>query len=582
MLLIATGLFVGGSAYAEDQTINATLVHTASASWASNLGRDNTLDSEKEYYNTETGSGWAGAAFAEFSATLPEGAIISKVTLKWSALNGNNNADRDNNIYCLNVGQTVDYDDILANNGNAFLFSGVKTFITKISGRGTYVDETDVTNAVKAIYENGQSYVIFQWTGNAGGAELYGKASEDAPVLTIEYLVGASEAELALIDLEKSLETANAKVSGYIVGEGLFQYPTSEMLALTNAIAQAQNVYDTQKDSAEALKAAKAALDNAVETFAPVMNVPDPAQAYILSLKTDAGTFPISIAEGKDNVRIQEVGTPVYFVPKDGGFAITNGTEYVNYLAGGQTWDITGTSEAYGWTIAALDDGTYTINGKNGLFGTNTKDGANANSICYGNKKTSDGFYNWTIAELTEIKVNVTDAGWATLYTTVALDFEGTGLTAYTAKVEENVVKLTEVKDVPANTGVVLKGKDDYTIPVITASKTEKGDLVGSTSNTEYNAEDGYTYYILTTAGENEVQFNPVTSGTIAAGKAYLKLPAGTGTKLRVAIEGEATAISGIATEKVENGATYNVAGQLVDDNYKGIVIKNGKKYLNK
>ena len=30
------------------------------------------------------------------------------------------------------------------------------------------------------------------------------------------------------------------------------------------------------------------------------------------------------------------------------------------------------------------------------------------------------------------------------------------------------------------------------------------------------------------------------------------------------------------------NAATYNMAGQRVGKNYKGVVIKNGKKYMNR
>jgi len=42
----------------------------------------------------------------------------------------------------------------------------------------------------------------------------------------------------------------------------------------------------------------------------------------------------------------------------------------------------------------------------------------------------------------------------------------------------------------------------------------------------------------------------------------------------------EATGIKSIATDAAENGAIYNVAGQRVNAAYKGIVIKNGKKYI--
>ena len=43
----------------------------------------------------------------------------------------------------------------------------------------------DITAAVSAIAAEGQNYIVLQWTGNAGSADLYGKASDNAPVLLI-------------------------------------------------------------------------------------------------------------------------------------------------------------------------------------------------------------------------------------------------------------------------------------------------------------------------------------------------------------------------------------------------------------
>ena len=52
---------------------------------------------------------------------------------------------------------------------------------------------------------------------------------------------------------------------------------------------------------------------------------------------------------------------------------------------------------------------------------------------------------------------------------------------------------------------------------------------------------------------------------------------------LTISIDGEATAIQGIVTDKADSDApAYNLAGQRVADNYRGIIIKGGKKYLNK
>ena len=42
------------------------------------------------------------------------------------------------------------------------------------------------------------------------------------------------------------------------------------------------------------------------------------------------------------------------------------------------------------------------------------------------------------------------------------------------------------------------------------------------------------------------------------------------------------TAINTIEADKVQNGVIYNLAGQKVDNSYKGLIIKNGKKMLQK
>lgn len=48
-------------------------------------------------------------------------------------------------------------------------------------------------------------------------------------------------------------------------------------------------------------------------------------------------------------------------------------------------------------------------------------------------------------------------------------------------------------------------------------------------------------------------------------------------------IDNETTGINLIENNSnVSNNAIYNLAGQKVDASYKGIVIKNGKKYLMK
>lgn len=72
---------------------------------------------------------------------------------------------------------------------------------------------------------------------------------------------------------------------------------------------------------------------------------------------------------------------------------------------------------------------------------------------------------------------------------------------------------------------------------------------------------------------------------TLAADAASLQLgrSGNTGaciTKLTVVRGGDATAIKNIEAASAKQGKTYNVAGQEVSASYKGLVIKNGKKYV--
>ena len=183
----------------------------------------------------------------------------------------------------------------------------------------------------------------------------------------------------------------------------------------------------------------------------------------------------------------------------------------------------------------------------------------------------------------TSVPVEVSAAEWATLYTPFALNFAGTGLTAYTASVNENVVTLNEVTDVPANTGVVLKGNaGSYNIPLTASSTNTQGELQGSPVVARWTSDDA-DYYMLALNGK-KVQFTKLISGNIAAGKAYLVLPKDptTGARtLTVAFsEGGTTGISEIENSKSKIENYFNLNGQRVSKPTKGLYIVNGKKVV--
>lgn len=61
-----------------------------------------------------------------------------------------------------------------------------------------------------------------------------------------------------------------------------------------------------------------------------------------------------------------------------------------------------------------------------------------------------------------------------------------------------------------------------------------------------------------------------------------LSSPTATWVTLLKVVRETATGIQEIPVKVINNGAIYNLAGQRVNENYKGIVIKNGKKYFQK
>ena len=176
------------------------------------------------------------------------------------------------------------------------------------------------------------------------------------------------------------------------------------------------------------------------------------------------------------------------------------------------------------------------------------------------------------------IQATIGSEGWATLYTDYALDFAGVeGLTAYTATLTDNTVTLTQVDNVPAGTGVVLQGASNtYEIPVAESSETAKGDLKGSTTTAK--EADG-NQYVLIMNSESNAQFTKATSGSIAAGKAYLEKAESESRILNVVFAGEATGIKAIETTQAD-GNIYNMAGQRVAAPQKGLFIMNGKKVI--
>ena len=176
-------------------------------------------------------------------------------------------------------------------------------------------------------------------------------------------------------------------------------------------------------------------------------------------------------------------------------------------------------------------------------------------------------------------------SGYATYAADYAVNYSEQGLTAYAVKVAADNSKVSATPFtgvVPAGEAVLVKGTayQEYTLtPATTAAdETFDTDLLASDGTV---TADGAQHFAFGT--KNGVSgFKLVNSGVaIPAKKGYL-LISNAGAKEFFAFEGKTTGISVVETAPAADGNVYNMAGQRVSKNYKGLVIVGGKKYLNK
>ena len=213
---------------------------------------------------------------------------------------------------------------------------------------------------------------------------------------------------------------------------------------------------------------------------------------------------------------------------------------------------------------------------------------------CTGSKM---GWYGMEFTPAAEnYALTTADADFYTLY----LDYDATipaGVEVYSSVLSEDKTVMTvnkvEGTVLPANTAVLLKspaGAGEFTFEHATeAAATVETALLGVTETTPYAelTPEGKTLLTLGTK-DGVVAFRKpyAADGSLAANRAYLLLDNTTGEakSIRVVIGGDdTTGISEVNAAKAEAEAPiYNMAGQRVAAGTKGLLIKNGKKYINK
>lgn len=189
------------------------------------------------------------------------------------------------------------------------------------------------------------------------------------------------------------------------------------------------------------------------------------------------------------------------------------------------------------------------------------------------------------ISPITVESLTPTASGYATYAADYAVNYSKLGLTAYTVKVADDNSKVSATPFtgvVPAGKAVLVKGTagQEYTLtPATTAAdETFYTDLLASDGPVP---ADGAQHFAFGTK-KGVSGFKLVKSGVVIPAKKGYLLISNTGAKEFFAFEDETTGISAVETTPATDGNVYNMAGQRVSKNYKGLVIVGGKKYLNK
>ena len=209
--------------------------------------------------------------------------------------------------------------------------------------------------------------------------------------------------------------------------------------------------------------------------------------------------------------------------------------------------------------------------------------------------------------EIIEMADNITigTTGMGTYCSSFPLDFSGTNdIKAYIVsafKPSTGEVIMTRIPEVPANTGIVVKGNaGTYTVPYGAGELFVANMLVGVTDNTVLNKVDGeYTNYILANKNSN-LGFYAVEDGsTLSANKAYLplltaSLPINAGARQMKLVfdddEDITTNIKSSINDGEANEIYYDLQGRRVVNPTSGLYVvrsfqgrlqgKNGKKVI--
>ncbi|MCQ2077746.1 MAG: choice-of-anchor J domain-containing protein [Bacteroidaceae bacterium] len=195
-------------------------------------------------------------------------------------------------------------------------------------------------------------------------------------------------------------------------------------------------------------------------------------------------------------------------------------------------------------------------------------------SISISNIKVDEG------SSAEKYKLNITDKGWASMYLDKAVNIPENVEIYYASAKNGNKITLSKINNViPAECGVLVKADAgsvifDYTT---TATAIQNNLFLGVTEDTDTPAN---AYVLSSVANDGTPLFQHYVGSKLKANKVYLLLPDSSIKDIYFEID-ETTGIYNV-NDNINVNDNYNLSGQRVGNNFRGIIIKNGVKMLRK
>lgn len=551
--------------------------------------------------------------YAIYSYDLSTSGIIGKdIVIKLSATN--------NSLYCnsftivpvkvskkettLSFGETYDNQTITKKVNDTYTAkaslkateSGEAIDGATITYESSDKEVADVEDGEVLCYKEGTAVITAKYAGD----DTYAASSAS---YTINVVDGRTETSLTFPKTSYSFEQGadkgtetiedNAAILSPIVGGSAIKYTSTGTDGLVEVLEDGSVIVNTNVIGSATITATFAGNDTyKPATASYTIQVYKPVSSIILNSISKSFADIEGGGSGyktKECTFVSTEGDKYQFSVKDG--MIQNDHLQLKATSGKVTSPTFGMENGYFVTVkyTSSTDMSLVINGVK-TIGKNGVVAAKATSdvpfvLQTGNKYS-------TVSEIsisTKYEFLTTAAsGFATYAADFAVDYKSAGLEAYAIKVnaDNSGVEYTECTGVvPAGKAVLVKGtpSTEYTlIPATEEAGEFDTDLKASDGNVTITADNHDKIYAFGT-NNGKSGFKHVKVGaTIAAKKGYLELNDATNAKDFFAFD---NTITGIDDSIVIDGVEVpllNLAGQHVTANYKGIVIKNGKKFVNK